>query len=687
MTTPNAPPRDGRAWSEDPDGVDLSAIRIDPPGGGASFAIPRRGPIALQAGWDPAALSTVRERLRAAERQLGGPVVVGWRAYGDQIDTGDERLIDEPLGWDTAWVQRRGAEDRWSRANAGEIFPDVITPLTWSLVGDPLDRAFGMPWGDLARGRRFVTQFDGYTYFNIGLILHLFEDRLGIPGAEFLRVLGGPDAEAELGSHHVHWGRLLRNLGLILRTTAEQRTLGADWEQERAAGEAERDRLRALDAASLSERDLLRELTRSGLVTSHQVEFLIRAQAGAFSTIQALLWLSDRWLDGGAADALSLLQGLPGVRTAEGSLALWRIAERAAADADAARFVAQTDSLDLWPALHRDDLPPGVTRMRDDLIAFLAEFGHRAAGELEVAQPRWAEHPELILSTFRGYVLSPGAANPASLVDRQIEARQTMERQIERQLRADPLGDVVPLRWWFYRTQMRQSQALQPLRENPKFTLLEVSLQQRRLWLELGQRWVGHGVFTSVDDVFYLLFDELAALIRRADDPIVRGRMASRIRRRRRQAEIWSAQPPPPLRDRNGSPIAAPQAPQPPVAPAADAPAEPPELKGIAASPGTARGRAYVAASSEEGRRLTAGEVLVARFTDPGWTPIFPLAAAVVTEIGGVLSHGAIVAREYGIPAVVNVRKATEAIRSGDLIEVDGAAGRVQIIERGTAPA
>ncbi|MYG90427.1 MAG: hypothetical protein F4188_02845 [Chloroflexi bacterium] len=105
-------------------------------------------------------------------------------------------------------------------------------------------------------------------------------------------------------------------------------------------------------------------------------------------------------------------------------------------------------------------------------------------------------------------------------------------------------------------------------------------------------------------------------------------------------------------------------------------------LRGIAASTGEAEGRAHVAENAATGRELTPGQILVARFTDPGWTPIFPLAAAVVTEIGGVLSHGAIVAREFGIPAVVNVQKATQQIRSGDLLRVDGSSGQVTIVER-----
>ncbi|MER3421469.1 MAG: pyruvate, water dikinase, partial [Chloroflexota bacterium] len=104
-------------------------------------------------------------------------------------------------------------------------------------------------------------------------------------------------------------------------------------------------------------------------------------------------------------------------------------------------------------------------------------------------------------------------------------------------------------------------------------------------------------------------------------------------------------------------------------------------LRGIAASGGIATGRARVARTPEEGAALQPGEVLIAPFTDPGWTPLFAVAAAVVTDLGGVLSHGAIVAREYGIPAVVNTRHATTRIRTGQIVTVDGDAGTVQVAE------
>ena len=697
----------GRAWSEDPRGLSLSAIRVDVDIDAhalhdPSLFLPRRGPITLsqiaqaaQVG-DAEILTAVRERLLETEQTLGGPSVLHWRVDSNgNVDTSGARLIDESLPWGGG--PSRGMEvtphlsDRWSRANAGEVMPNVMTPLSWSVISGSLERGFQTPWDDMARDRRFVALFDGYVYFNVGLILELIEERVGLPSAHFLEAVGGPEAEdSSMGTTEFRWSRIVRNLPFMLRALLQQRSLPKRWPSIRAQGETERDRLRTLDLADLSEANILRELSRSAGHAERLVIFLMEAQAVVFSAIQTLLWTIDQSLGPSKRHlALAMLQGLPGVRTQDGNIALRRIAERATATPAARDFVRTHDADSLWPSLQRDDLSSDLLLLRQDLQAFLNEYGHRAAGELEAAQPRWIEQPALILSTFRDYVLQPDAESVDELIARQRKVREGAEQEMRDALGSSLVGTI---RWQYLRSLIRQAQTLQPLRENPKFTLLELSLQQRRLWKELASRWIERSIIDDNDDVYYLLFDELTTLTRRSDDAVVAARMRSRIRRRRSQFEAWTSVPAPPLRDRFGTPLSTPstakedsqEAPpsSPPTVLAPSAETLPIVLRGISGSIGAAEGRAHVAESPEAGRELIPGHILIARFTDPGWTPIFPLAAAVVTEIGGVLSHGAIVAREFGIPAVVNVREVTQQVRSGDLIRVDGASGQVTIIER-----
>ena len=694
----------GLAWSEDPLGLELAALRIDFEGAAPhSVSLPRRGPISISEYGDAETLAAVREELLNTERELGGPAVLRWRAYGaGNIDASDARLIDEPLPWGggpgRGMPHTQGELDRWSRANAGEVIPNVMTPLSWSVIADALDRGFHAPWGNWTEGRRFVSLYDGYAYFNIGLMMEIIQTRLGLTGTHFLEAVGGPEAASIVRpggngqrSTKIQWLTLLGQLPFMIRWLRDQDQLPRLWLAERQSCEDERDRLRSLDKANLSDREIFRELSRSSAESERQTIFLMRAQSAVFSAAQGLLWATDRWLGSNQRKlALGVMQGLPGVRTQEGNIALRRVAQRAAQDAQARDFVRGEDAGSIWEAVHSDRLPDAITWLRDDLDDFMAEYGHRAAGELEAAEPRWVEQPELILDTFRDYVLHPERNDPDELIERQQAARRDAEAEIRERLYRHPMGR---LRWRLFRAQITQARRLQPLRENPKFTLLELSLQQRHLWRELADRWIERGLIDDPDDVYYLLFEELATLTRRSADPLIAARMRSRIRRRRLQFEEWKKSQAPPLRDRYGDPITSASAGAETESTAGDLVDEqgsepgqesglPLTLRGIAASTGEAEGRAHVAESAVQGRELIPGQILVARFTDPGWTPIFPLAAAVVTEIGGVLSHGAIVAREFGIPAVVNVQRATQQIRSGDLLRVDGASGQVTIVER-----
>src|SRR5688572_24768785 len=178
----------------------------------------------------------------------------------------------------------------------------------------------------------------------------------------------------------------------------------------------------------------------------------------------------------------------------------------------------------------------------------------------------------------------------------------------------------------------------------------------RRRLVRIGRGMREDGVVADADDVFFLTLPELVRLAKRNED------VRDRIARRRATFTQYRDVRPPLVVTSEGIP-------EPPATEA---------LRGDPASPGVARGRARVVLDPARDGRLEAGEILVAPFTDPGWTPLFLRAAAVVTEVGGMLSHGAVVAREFGLPAVVNVTDATSLLRTGEMIEVDGTTGVVR---------
>jgi pyruvate,water dikinase len=215
---------------------------------------------------------------------------------------------------------------------------------------------------------------------------------------------------------------------------------------------------------------------------------------------------------------------------------------------------------------------------------------------------------------------------------------------------------------------LRQARVGSAVRENTKSEAVRHLAVVRAMLLEVADRLVDRGVLDTRDDVFFLDLDELETITRDTSALDVRSLVATRHRER----AINEAMTPPPIVI--GGVID-------PDDVAAAAAVEPSDvLTGIAVSPGCVRGPARVILRATDDAHVRAGEILVAPFTDPGWTPYFVPAAGIVMDMGGLLSHGSIVARELGKPAVVNVGPATRTIRNGQTIEVDGDNGEVRIL-------
>jgi pyruvate,water dikinase len=204
------------------------------------------------------------------------------------------------------------------------------------------------------------------------------------------------------------------------------------------------------------------------------------------------------------------------------------------------------------------------------------------------------------------------------------------------------------------------------LREHPKYTIVRILGLVRTQVLEAGAMLLQRGQIADPSQVWHLSFEELAQAL---DDPKrqLQAELAQRVEQFRRDQ---ARKPPLIISSEGETPTLTPDT--------ADLPAG--ALCGTAASNGVVEGPARVIRDPEH-EVLHAGEILVARFTDPGWTPLFVHAAGVVTEVGGVLTHGGVVAREYGIPAVVSVSGALDRIRSGQRLRVDGTRGFVQILD------
>ncbi len=380
------------------------------------------------------------------------------------------------------------------------------------------------------------------------------------------------------------------------------------------------------------------------------------AAAAGFVTL-GVVWLLLRGQIT-SAEVETVLRGAPNNVTTEMDLALWDLAVAAGADRASAEALGAGDPDELAERYRDEALPPALQR---GLAGFLRRYGQRAVAEIDLGVPRWSDDPAHLLGVLAGYLrLDAGAVTPDRRFADGAEQAQAMVRTlVERARRRGRVrGAVVAFC-------LSRTRALVGLREMPKFLMITAIARARGILAGVGAELAAVGLLEKPDDVFFLDFDEVKAAGAGAD-------LRSTVARRRAGygRELGRRHVPRVVLSDGTEPEA--------VADLADRGAEPGGLTGTAASAGTVTAVARVILDPA-GARLEPGEILVAPSTDPGWTPLFLTAGGLVMEMGGANSHGAVVAREYGIPAVVGVPGATRRIVSGMTVTVDGAAGRVSV--------
>ena len=294
---------------------------------------------------------------------------------------------------------------------------------------------------------------------------------------------------------------------------------------------------------------------------------------------------------------------------------------------------------------------------------YLAEFGHRATGELDVSRPRWREDPSGLLAAVRANLEHGEPGEHHERVSRMEREAEAAARRLEARVDRGPLG---PVRRRILRQLLTTYRGYIQTREYPKQGTAHMFAAWREALLDAGEALAAEGVLERADDVWFLRKEELFAALDR--EPI-----SVDVDARRDEFERQTALDPPPILTSEGE-----------VPTARIQRADVPEgaLVGTGVSGGVVEGVARVVRDPTE-ETIERGEILVAPSSDPGWTPLFLNAAGMVVEVGGRMSHGALVAREYGLPAVVSVPDATRRIRTGQRIRIDGTRGLVEVVDDG----
>jgi pyruvate,water dikinase len=347
------------------------------------------------------------------------------------------------------------------------------------------------------------------------------------------------------------------------------------------------------------------------------------------------------------------MRGLRNNPTTEMNLALWALAQVVQADPPSAALVQNTSPTQLSDAYHSASLPAAL---QHSLTQFLATYGHRSVNELDMGVPRWSEDPTYLFGVLASYLqLRDSALAPDRQFQRAAQEAEAMLVELTR--RAQRVSRVRGVLVSFF---LRRARALGGLREMPRFALALLLAQARAILSPVGDALVQAGRLERASDIFFLSLPEIHAALDGAD-------MRRNVTERHAEYDRERARRHVPL-------VLLSDGTEPTIASATPTSAE--QLRGTPASSGRVTGLARVM-RDPRAAQLAQGEILVAPSTDPGWTPLFLTAGGLVMETGGAMSHGAIVAREYGIPAVVGVAEATERIRTGQRITVDGATGTV----------
>ncbi len=581
----------------------------------------------------------------------------------------------------------------WTNANVNENFPQPICPLLYSIarVGyyhyfRNLGRAFGISERRLTRMEPALRQIIGvhgarmyYNLTNIHAVLRTapFGDLLA---ASFNQFTGAEEDGKEDAGQRISGSRLsqARELAVIAaKTTWQYMFLTRRVEDFECSVDAFAARTHPSGLAARTTNALLEDFRGFLQIRYNGWKNASLADAGSMVCYGVLQRFLARAFPGEDQQAFhnTLLKALPDLVSSVPPLKLWELSRMVKHDPALHELFASAGSAEILARL--DD--PRFAGFRRAFDEFIENWGFRCSAELMLTVPSFQENPEPIIDLLKSYTAVDGES-PADQLRRQAEGRIRDTATMLATLRGRPISKLVP----FVRQShvadvlLRWTQKSIQLRERARLKQALLYSRLRRISLALGTQLAASGRLAAADDIFYLTADEVELLV--SGSEMFPGHTRELVSlRRAAHSELGAHTPPDSMRLPAGAYLDASITPQTALAgDNADA------LAGVGACGGRATARAAILLDVTQSHRLQAGDILVTRQTDPGWGPIFPLISGLVIERGGMLSHGAIIAREFGIPSVVGVKDATRRIQHGGSITVDGDRGLVHVMAGGT---
>jgi pyruvate,water dikinase len=519
---------------------------------------------------------------------------------------------------------------RWTRDESAERFPNAITPLAWDFVEEGFHRSLNHSFrlmGYPAFNGKWFGVHGHYIYGNQNAV-EIYGGRapVAIGSLRDLQVQMPKLAQefAWVQELPVEWSReldhYLLRIGEFMAEPLADKSLKEVWAFVQAVNGLGSEYFLPNIAISITQRVLYRLL--HGLLT-----MMLKDKEAATQAFDALL----AWCD---------------TKTGVVNKELYQMAAIVRGQSELAAVLNGNDSRTIVDRKLLDAFPEFSARF----AKFLRDHGHRET-DFDPYVPTWVEAPWVVLDNLRLMVQAPDTASPR---DKERELKIRMQKA-----EFDLLSKIPPALHFFFNEMLRLARTYTSLDDLEHYQTTRLTLPMRKGLRELGHRLVRRGVLKEPMDVFFARLKDLDAAIA-SDDDTRWDALAAAIAAEK-QAYLGDRDTPPQwVLGQSAAPEGAREG-----------------LSGLPGSPGVAEGPVYVVLSPEDFPHFPKGAVLVARTTNPAWTPLFYSACAVVTESGGPLSHGAVTAREMQIPAVMSVHGVLSALKNGQRVRVDGAAGTV----------
>ena len=562
------------------------------------------------------------------ERELGYYCDIEWAVQGSKIFILQVRPITT-LGQVKTYLGNPQFFDSWTSGNVGEVLPGEMSILSWSMFGEMINNLLRKSFKHLSKIYNiddicFIKLENSQLQYNLGAINYFTNEILGFPKMD--EIVGGNNTESLQIDYSLDWKKIFKNFRVILSNNKMFDEL--PFESEKAYSRIENyvKGYASKDFSLYSTDNLIIEFAKLKKIISEEMFLHTEATSASFSLVCILKYLlKTKNISGNLLT--ELLSNIKGIEVAQLIPRINMLKQ----------LIPEDESHTIYNILREKDWSDKLTEagyfeLVESIKVLIKDFGHRGNSELELSVPTWGENP----SSFLLLILNFWEFNEKTETN-DFDIRKIIENNTE-------LNSQNKLYLFLLRKIIEKARLYTRYRENNKHYLYLLVYQLRRIILEFKNR-----IPKLYIDCFYdLTEDELLLLVKNnfhIDIKAIERRVDQMKVNNLRNPEVYSKS------YKN--------------------------LKGVAASSGIVEGKVRIIGSIKDLDQIKENEILVTKSLDIGWTPALPIVKGIITEIGGVLSHASIIARELGVPAIVNIENATSFLMTGEEVVLDANSGIV----------